>query len=275
MTSLAGKVALVTGGALGIGGATARRLAAAGAHVFIADVNAEAAAQNVARIETSGGVAAAGVFDVSEQDQVQAMVDATVARFGRLDYLVNNAFASRGPDGSAETIRDDVLDFALTMMVKSLVWAVRFAVPHMQPGGAIVNIASVHGFLVAPRKLAYETGKAAVIALTKQIAVDLGPKGIRANAICPGHIVTERMQEIWDKHADVHGLVAAQYPVGRTGTPDDIAHAVRFLVSDEAAFITGHALVVDGGMTVQLQEDFGFAMARYMHDHPELQLPNR
>jgi NAD(P)-dependent dehydrogenase (short-subunit alcohol dehydrogenase family) len=160
-------------------------------------------------------------------------------------------------------------------MVKALVWNTRYAVPHMQQsgGGAIVNIASVHGFLMAPNRLAYETGKAAVIGMTKQMACDFGPLGIRINAICPGHIITERMAERWKQKPSGLPLFEAQYPVRRTGTPDDIANAVRFLVSDEASFITGHSLVVDGGMTIQLQEDLGVAQARFMRDHPDTELP--
>jgi meso-butanediol dehydrogenase / (S,S)-butanediol dehydrogenase / diacetyl reductase len=273
MKSLAEKVAIVTGGAMGIGGASARRLAACGTKVFVADVDLAAAEANVARIRAAGGVAEAGRYDVSQQDQVEALVADAVSHFGRLDILVNNAYNRHEPDGSVLTLSDSALDYALTIMVKTQVWAVRCAVPHMTHGGAIVNIASVHGFLMAPATLGYETGKAAVIALTKQMAIDLGPKGIRVNAICPGHIVTERMQSRWTDRQDLFGLVEAQYPVGRTGTPDDIAHAVRFLCSDEAAFITGHALVVDGGMTIQLQENFGYAMARYGREHPDLRLP--
>lgn len=273
MLGLDGKVAVVTGGAMGIGGASARQLAAAGVRVLVADVNGEAAEENVARIRQAGGTAAAGQFDISQSEQIQAMIERAVVQYGRLDLLVNNAYNRHEPDGSALTISDSALDYAWTIMVKSSVWAVRAAAPHMAPGGSIVNIASVHGFLMAPATLAYETGKAAVIALTKQMAIDFGPRGIRVNAICPGHIVTERMQSYWDKNPELHGMIAAQYPVGRTGTPDDIAHAVRFLCSDEAAFITGHALVVDGGMTIQLQENFGYSMARYGREHPELRLP--
>lgn len=273
MESLRDKVAIVTGGAMGIGGASARRLAAHGARVLVADMDLAAAEANVERIRAAGGTAFAGRYDVSDPAQIEAMVADAVSRWGRLDILVNNAYNRKEPDGSALTISDSALDYALTIMVKSLVWAVRAAVPHMTEGGSIVNIASVHGFLMAPAMLAYETGKAAVIALTKQMAIDFGPRRIRVNAICPGHIVTERMAQRWQGHEKLYGLVEAQYPIGRTGTPDDIAHAVRFLASEEAAFITGHALVVDGGMTIQLQENFGYAQARYTRENPDIRLP--
>jgi NAD(P)-dependent dehydrogenase (short-subunit alcohol dehydrogenase family) len=274
MGTLQDQVAIVTGGAMGIGGATARRLAGEGARVVIADTQLAAAEANVARIAQAGGVAHAIQTNITRQDEIEQMIEATVARWGRLDILVNNAYHSQEPDGSALTLTDSALDYAMTVMVKALVWTTRNAVPHMQQGGggSIVNIASVHGFLMAPKKLAYEAGKAAVIGMTKQMAIDFGPLGIRVNAICPGHIVTERMQARWDGHPTVLPMIEAQYPVRRAGTPDDIAHAVRFLCSAEAGFISGHSLVVDGGMTVQLQEDFGFHMARYYRDHPDTEL---
>ncbi len=136
----------------------------------------------------------------------------------------------------------------------------------------MVNISSVHGLLMAKNSLAYEMAKSAVIGMTKQMACDFGADGIRVNAIYPGHIVTERAEKRWSSNPTMHALLVAQYPVGRTGVPDDIATAVRFLVSGEASFITGHALVVDGGLTIQLQEDVGLAQARYLRDHPETDL---
>jgi NAD(P)-dependent dehydrogenase (short-subunit alcohol dehydrogenase family) len=107
------------------------------------------------------------------------------------------------------------------------------------------------------------------------MAIDFGPMGIRVNAICPGHIVTERMQTVWDKNPTTFKMIEAQYPVRRAGTPDDIANAVHFLCTDEASFITGHALVVDGGLTIQLQENFGNHMARFYRDNPDTVLPTR
>jgi NAD(P)-dependent dehydrogenase (short-subunit alcohol dehydrogenase family) len=277
MSSVQNKVAIVTGGGMGIGGATARRFAQEGARVLIADVNAEAANANAERIRQAGGVAVAAQIDVSQQDDVRKMVNRAVAEWGRLDMLVNNAFGRKEPDGSALTISDVELDYALTIMVKTLVWSARYAVPHMQQsgGGSIVNIASVHGLLMAPKTFGYEAGKAAVIGATKQMAIDFGPLGIRVNAICPGHIVTERIQAYWDKVPSQLAMIEAQYPLRRAGTPDDIANAVHFLCSDEASFITGHSLVVDGGLTIQLQENFGNHMARYYRDHPDTVLPEK
>lgn len=276
MSSVQGKVAIVTGGAMGIGGATARRFAKEGAKVLIADVNADAAQANADRIKQAGGTAIGAQFDVSQQDDVRGMVERAVGEWGKLDILVNNAFGVKGRDGSATSITDEHLDFALTIMIKTLVWSARYAVPQMQKsgGGAIVNISSVHGLLMAPNAFTYEAGKAAVIGATKQMAIDFGPLGIRVNAICPGHIVTERGQKHWDEFPSTFQMFQVQYPVRHTGVPDDIANAVHFLCTDEASFITGHALVVDGGLTIQLQENYGNGIARYYRDHPDTILPN-
>lgn len=277
MSSVENKVAIVTGGAMGIGGASARRLAKEGAKVLIADANLEAAEANVKRITDAGGTAIAAHIDISEQEQVKSMVDQAIDAWGRLDIVVNNAYARKGPDGSALTITDEALDFALTVMIKTLVWSARYAVPHMEQtgGGSIVNISSVHGLLMAPKAFNYEAGKSAVIGATKQMAIDFGPMGIRVNAICPGHIVTERMQKRWDESPSTLAMFQEHYPVRRTGTPDDIANAVHFLCSDDASFITGHTLVVDGGLTIQLQEDYGNHIARYALEHPDTPIPTR
>jgi NAD(P)-dependent dehydrogenase (short-subunit alcohol dehydrogenase family) len=154
--------------------------------------------------------------------------------------------------------------------LKSMFRAAKFAVPHMRQagGGVMLNMSSVHGLLAERGMLVYETVKAGVIALTRQLAVEYGPDHIRVNAICPGHIVTERMAERWRDHPDTLRFFAEQYPLRRTGTPDDIANAVVFLCSDEASFITGQALVVDGGLSIQLQEDFGVRLARHAQEQP-------
>jgi NAD(P)-dependent dehydrogenase (short-subunit alcohol dehydrogenase family) len=131
----------------------------------------------------------------------------------------------------------------------------------------------VHGLLQAPGRLVYEVGKTAVIGLTRQLATEYGPDGIRVNAICPGHILTERLQARWEGNPDGLRFFERQYPLRRCGTPLDVANAIAFLCSDQAAFITGHALVVDGGLTVQLQEDLGVALGRYIQAHPDTRFP--
>ena len=271
MASLQDQVAIVTGGARGIGGATSRRLAEEGAKVLVADINGEWAEENVSRIREAGGVAEACVTDLSKREDIEAMVKQSVDLWGRLDILVNNGWGRKEPDGSAETLTESSWDWAMGIMTKAIFLGVKFAVPEMVKtgGGNIVNIASVHGLLAAPNTLAYDTAKTAVIGMTRQMAIDFGPKGIRVNAICPGHIVNEKLVENWKKNPTMFAMLEAQYPVGRAGKPVDIANAIRFLCSDEASFITGHALAVDGGLTVQLQENFGFAQGRYMREHPD------
>ena len=273
---LAGQVAIVTGGAWGIGGATARRLAEEGASVLIADVDGEAAERNAATIREAGGDAATLVADVGKHEDIRAMVDEAVRRWGRLTILVNNAYRF-GPEasGSAVEVAEEAWDAALAVLMKSIFLGTKYAVPAMQRagGGSIVNISSVHGLLMAPGSLVYEAGKSAVIGITRQTALDFGPSGIRVNAICPGHIVTERMQQRWDENPSGLRFFEQQYAVRRTGRPVDIANAVVFLCSEEASFITGHALVVDGGLSIQLQENLGVHLAHYIQEHPETELP--
>jgi NAD(P)-dependent dehydrogenase (short-subunit alcohol dehydrogenase family) len=130
-------------------------------------------------------------------------------------------------------------------------------------GGSIVNISSVHGLLAARRSVAYESAKGALILLTRQLAVDYGPRGIRVNAICPGLIVTEERRPRFEADAGRSRLAAEMYPLRRYGRPEDIARAAVFLAADDSSFITGHALVVDGGLTAQLQDDLGYRLAEF------------
>ena len=276
MKKFAGKVAIVTGGAAGIGGATSRLLAEQGASVLIADINMAEAEANAEAIRAAGGTAETISTNVGKHEEIAAMVQTAIDHWGRLDILVNNAFSPTDEgDGDALTVTEDAWDAGMATLVKAHFLAAKYAVPHMREsgGGSIVNISSVHGLLMAPRKLIYEAGKSAVIGVTKQMAIDFGPDGIRVNAICPGHIVTERQQERWDENPGGLRYFEDQYPVRRTGVPLDIANAVAFLSSDEASFITGHALVVDGGLTIQLQEDFSVRQVHYIREHPEARMP--
>jgi NAD(P)-dependent dehydrogenase (short-subunit alcohol dehydrogenase family) len=264
------RVAIVTGSATGIGGATARRLAEEGARVLVVDVNAAAALENVQTIRAAGGTAEAFETDVGTESGVQAMVEQAIRHWGQLNIIVNNAY----PVGdiarmeSAE-VTEVAWDRGFDVGLKAMFRTARFAVPHLQRagGGSIVNMSSVHGLLAEPGQLVYETLKAGVINLTRQLAVEYGPVGIRVNAICPGHIVTERIAEGWREHPETLRFFAEQYPLRRTGVPNDIANAVAFLCSDEASFITGQALVVDGGLSIQLQEHFAVRLARYAQEH--------
>lgn len=276
MQRLKDQVAIVTGGASGIGGATSRRLAEEGAKVLIADVDMPRAEANATTIRDAGGTAEVLKADVGVHDDIRSMVQTAVDRWGRLDIMVNNAYSpEHGSGGSALDVTEEAWDVGMSLLVKSIFLATKYAVPEMQKtgGGSIVNIASVHGLLMAPERLVYEAGKSAVVGMTKQMATDFGPMGIRVNAICPGHIVTERLEEQWADNPSGLQFFEDQYPLRKVGRPVDIGNAIVFLCSDEASFITGHSLVVDGGLTVQLQEDFGVRQAQYLKQNPDTQMP--
>ncbi len=280
MSRFEGQVAIITGGALGIGGATARKLASEGAKVFIADIDDVAAAANVANIEKSGGTAAASHVDVSQSEDIARMVNEAVDMYGRLDILVQNAFGVMAGEskihGTALTVEEDAWDYGIDVLLKALYLGAKHAVPHMRAagGGNIINLASVHSFLQEPGMLVYESAKAGVVGMTRQMATDFGRDGIRVNAIAPGHIVSEGIAKMWEENPDGLKFFANQYPVGRTGTPDDIANGIAFLCSEDASFITGHTLAIDGGLTIQLQEQFGLGQAKYLEQNPGARLPD-
>ena len=281
---LAGKVAIVTGGAQGIGGGCARCLAAEGAQVLIVDIDSDTATHNAERIQQAGGAASIMVGDVGEESVAAGMVDRAVEEFGRLDILVQNAFSGGAwMRGTAIEIEPDDWRAGMASLVDALYLGARAAIPAMRTSGApadlpdsevgrIVNISSIHGMLQAPERLIYNVGKTAVIGLTRQMAVDFGPEGITVNAIAPGHIVTENMRRVWDEMGNDEGyrLFELHYPVRRLGTPEDIGAAVTFLCAPEASFITGQTLAVDGGQTVQLQENIVMDVKDFIVAHPRL-----
>ena len=280
MSRFEGQVAIITGGALGIGGATARKLASEGASIFIADIDDAAAAANAGRIEQAGGTAETSHIDVSRSKDIARMVNEAVDLYGRLDILVQNAFGVLTGEsrihGSAITVEEDDWDYGFDVLLKALYLGAKHAIPHMRAagGGNIINLASVHSLLQEPGMLVYEAAKAGVVGMTRQMATEFGPDGIRVNAIAPGHIVSEGLAEKWEENPEGLAFFAEQYPVRRTGIPDDIANGIAFLCSDDASFITGHTLAIDGGLTVQLQETFGLRQARYAREHPDKRLPD-
>lgn len=279
MNRFDGQVAIVTGGASGIGGATARVLAAGGAKVLIADIADDQAAANAERIRKAGGVAEPLHADVGVSADVERMVAAAVRKWRRLDILVQNAFPVATPgmnvSGTAEDVTEEMWDRGMAVLAKALYLGAKHAVPHMKKRGkgSIVNLSSVHGLLMAEKSLVYEAGKSAVIGMTKQMACDFGPFGVRVNAICPGHIVTEGMAKMWGMRPGGLDMFADQYPLRQTGVPGDIANAVAFLCSDDASFITGHALVVDGGLSIQLQENMALRQVAWAKRHPKVRVP--
>ena len=296
---LEGKAAIVTGGALGIGGATARRLAADGASVLIVDIESDAAERNMTRIRNDGGRASCMTGNVADEKVAKLMVERCVDEFGRLDILIQNAYGGGvGRDGSAVEVTPEGWSTGMDLLVGAQYLGAKYGVPAMEASGPpdgfesgpwrgagrrhgvppamevgrIVNISSVHGLLQAPKSLVYEAGKAAVVGLTRQMAVDFGPLGITVNAIAPGHIVTERGEAMWAEQGNDAGfkLFELQYPVRRTGVPDDIANAIGFLCSPSASFITGVVLPVDGGLSIQLQENIVMHIKDYIVDNPGL-----
>jgi NAD(P)-dependent dehydrogenase (short-subunit alcohol dehydrogenase family) len=251
---LAGKVAIVTGGGapddgIGNGRAAAMLLARAGARVLVVDILREAAEQTVAMIEQEGGSAAAFVADVADEPQCRALVDAAIGQFGRLDLLDNNV----GIGGRGSVVDTAVEDWRRIMQVNvdSMFLVSRHAIPAMidtAGGGAIVNVSSISA--LRPRGLtAYSTSKGAVIALTRAMAVDHGPQGIRVNCVAPGPIYTPRMYTGQMTPAGREARRQASV-LGIEGLGWDIGHAVRFLLSAEARYVTGQTLVVDGGASL-------------------------
>src|SRR5690606_12233273 len=175
----------------------------------------------------------------------------TVATFGRLDYVVNNAYWSK--HGTVEELSEDDWDKSMNVMLKAIYLLGKYAFPQMRKvgGGAMVNLASVHGLMAARHYGVYAAAKAAVINLTRSMAIDYGPDNIRVNAVCPGWIITHEITPELEKHMQ---RSAPLYAVRRPGRPEEMAAVIRFLLSDEASFVTGHALVADGGLTAQLQD---------------------
>ena len=279
MIRLDGKVAIVTGGAQGVGGGITRCLARSGAKVLIADIDVETAENMAKQLNESGYESVSLRVDVTSFADLKQMVEVAMSEWGRLDILVNNAYnSSEAQKGGVLEVSEEQWQKDINSLVTSVYAGSKYAIPAISEtgGGSIINISSVHGLLVARKALTYETGKSAVIALTKQMAVDYGEIGIRANAICPGHIVTERIQEsTWRDNQSGLEFFEDQYPVKRTGTPEDIGNAAVFLSSDMASFITGHALPVDGGLTIQLQENFGVQQAHYVMDNLGTKMPYR
>lgn len=244
---LSNRVALITGGGSGIGRAIAELFAAEGARVVVADL-VDARSREVAqRITTAGGTAVAVHADVASASDVHAMMTHSVDAFGRVDILVNNAGMALGDD--ILTFDEATWDLNLAVVLKSVYLCSRAVLPGMieRRQGAIVNIASVNG-LTGIGEEAYSAAKAGVINLTKNLAVRYGPSNVRANVICPGTIQTPIWNARLRETPDIFTRLAAWYPLGRVGQPEDVAKAALFLASDDAGWITGAVLNVDGGL---------------------------
>jgi len=242
-----GRVALVTGGGSGLGRATALAFAKAGAKVAVDDINDDGGRETVRMIEDAGGEAIYIHADVRNEAEVKTMVEATVARFGRLDFAYNNAGISGGarPDEFWDTA---IFDDTQAINLRGVFLCMKYEVPEMLKtgGGAIVNTASVAGVNGSGHP-SYIGSKHAVIGITKSAAMLLATQGIRVNAVCPGAIDTPMVQGVTARNPDNAKLIAKLHPMNRIGQPDEVANVVLFLCSDRASFITGHPMAVDGG----------------------------
>lgn len=238
------KVAIVTGAGAGIGRAIADLFAAAGASVLVSDLNGDAAAAVAEAIRSEGGTAAATPCDVTEESALVALVELAAAEFGGVDILVNNA-GGGGPKPFDMPMAD--FEWAYRLNVFSLFRLTQLCAAHMRGrgGGAVLNISSMAGENTSSRMASYASSKSAVNHLTRNIAYDLGPMGIRVNAIAPGAIKTHALSTVLTP--EIERAMLAKTPLGRLGQPDDIAYAALFLCSPAAAWVSGQVLTVSGG----------------------------
>ena len=251
---VAGRVAIVTGAASGIGEASAIRLAEEGASVICADLNGQGAADVAAAIVASGGTAIAYTIDISDSSQCDVIVAKAVDTYGAIDILVNNAGVNL--PGVFHEVTNATIEKTLSVNVMGAMYLTRAALPHMLKNsrGSIVNMSSVNGLVSEPFLSVYSASKGAIVMFTRGIALDYAKTGIRCNAICPGWVDTP----INHAHAKMLGGLDHVYktidsfqPIGRPGTSREIANVVLFLASDEASFMTGSIVSADGGMTAQ------------------------
>jgi dihydroanticapsin dehydrogenase len=248
---LAGKVTIVTGAGSGIGRATAIRFAEEGARVTCVDLNEDAVRETAAGI---GDQAVAVAADVSDPAQVKAYTDATAERWGGVHAVFNNAGVNI--PGVFHEVPDEIVDRTINVNVKGCIYGCRYAIPYMlrQGGGSLINTSSVNGLVAEPFLTVYATSKGAIVMLSKGIALDYAKQNIRCNAIAPGWVDTP----VNYAHAEMLGGLDKVYaeidsfqPIGRPGTPREIANVALFLASDESSFVTGSVLVADGGMTAK------------------------
>jgi NAD(P)-dependent dehydrogenase (short-subunit alcohol dehydrogenase family) len=253
---LSGRVALVTGAARGIGLAAAKRLAEEDAKVLLSDIDSDVLDTATAELASKGLAVAQTACDVANPHSVTAMVETAVNRWGRIDVLVNNAAIS--DDTPIEELSEAHWRQVLAINLDSALHAAKAALPYLKqsPSGSIVNITSVQGIRGQPHSMAYATAKGGLVNLTRCMAVDFGPFGIRANAVAPGYIDTrmaEQKQGTPHEHRtdwfqDIY-FKYGRMPLRRAGSPEDVAGPILFLASDDSLYVTGTVLVVDGGFT--------------------------
>lgn len=245
------KIAIVTGGALGIGRATAEMLAAEGARVVVTDINEKEARATVERIEERGGAASFYHHDVVSEDDWEQIVKEAEASWGAPDVLVNNAGLYLINELEDTTLEDwnRIMDVNVTgvfLGMKHVASAMKAA-----EGGSIINMSSVAGLIGSPGHVAYGASKGAVRTMTKDAAIEYAQEGVRVNSVHPAYIDTQMAEYGAEKSGQSKEELAAMHPIGHMGAPDDVAYAVLYLASDESSFVTGAELVLDGGFTAQ------------------------
>lgn len=250
--TMSGKVAIVTGGGSGIGKATALAFAGKGVRVAVVDIVPEGANLTVSMIKEAGGEAVAILCDVARSAQVKAMVDKTIETFGRLDYAFNNA----GIEGMIAPLVDydeDAWNHILSVNLTGVWLCMKYEIPALlkQGGGAIVNTASVAGHIGTPGASGYTATKHGVIGLTKTVALEYATSGIRVNSLCPGAIRTEMWEIGMKNYPHMEQFFRDAHPVGRIGEVNEVAGAVVWMCSDEASFMTGTSMIIDGGVTAR------------------------
>jgi NAD(P)-dependent dehydrogenase (short-subunit alcohol dehydrogenase family) len=248
------KVVVITGAATGIGRASALLFSREGAKVVIGDVNDAEAEETVRQAHAAGADIHSVHCDVSRTPDVDALVQAAVDRYGRLDVMFNNA--GRNFFGKVHETSDEDWDACLSLNLGGIFRGMRAAIPHMlrQGGGSIINTASIQAIVAFPDFAAYEAAKGGIVALTRQAALDYGPNNIRVNAICPGVVRTPMNPEMWDTSRDAGATLerwTTGTPIGRVGEADDIARAALYFASDDSAWTTGQYFLVDGGLSVK------------------------
>jgi NAD(P)-dependent dehydrogenase (short-subunit alcohol dehydrogenase family) len=251
MSRLHNKVAIITGGAGGIGRATALLFAQEGARLAIADWNGEGAQAVADEITALGGQAIALQTDVSQSDSVNRMVTETLHRFGRIDILMNNAGIG-GQPSPIHSVSEDTWAQVIGVCLTGVFLGMKYALPHMvgQKSGNIINVASIAGIIGSPQLGPYAAAKAGVIELTKTCAVEYSRYNIRCNCLAPGWTQTQMVEAYVDGRDDIKERMLQGVPMRRFGEVSEIAQAALFLAGDEAGFIQGHTLVLDGGITI-------------------------
>ena len=250
MNRFADDVAIVTGSTRGIGAGVAERLAAEGASVVVSGRSEDDGRETVETIREAGGTAHFVRADMREPDEIETLIEATVAEFGGLDVLVNNAGVETYTGADEATVED--WSFVVETDFRAFWLAARHAHDHMETG-AIVNMSSNHSMATTPEIFPYNAVKAGINGMTRAMALDFGP-GVRVNTVAPGWVAVDRTTGDMDEER--RRELEAIHPTGRLGTPEDVAGAVAFVASDDAAFVTGSTITVDGGRTAVLQDDF-------------------